>query len=415
MEMKNNNFFRHNVCHTCKSISQDTMKLCAHCKTVSYCSKKHQADDWRNHKTICKVMRQEKEDLVWNITNSKELCSYIQKRLIFWNLNLNRALSKSEFQMLIFPRYCVVCFSRDKLFACHRCLSTFYCSEKHQQQQLELHAKFCEEFRLSLEFDCRLYDRNECYFDMLSLKNNIDAKLLSIDDRWEFVRELVEPEVPLKRFQFLCNAERLFSGITILFALEKSRILINRIATKTDLTIHLVGSTELEVFLNWHLILEIWFVWIQNLKCLNVIFIGPELPANYRFNIDENFLINYEINMKHYKYLYHEIFDIIPKPDLVVAFNSGVHEHETTSNDLWEQSMNLLTQNNIPLMLTAYNLKEINNDLKRIQKLERIKTVYGPCRNPFRNFRPLINWEYSDSEPLYYTNNYLVIVVKEDP
>jgi hypothetical protein len=36
----------------------EQFKLCAACRGVVYCSKAHQAEDWRDHKAACKAARQ---------------------------------------------------------------------------------------------------------------------------------------------------------------------------------------------------------------------------------------------------------------------------------------------------------------------------------------------------------------------
>ena len=41
-------------CKVCES--QESLKRCAKCKTVYYCTREHQTQDWRNHKTDCKKL-----------------------------------------------------------------------------------------------------------------------------------------------------------------------------------------------------------------------------------------------------------------------------------------------------------------------------------------------------------------------
>lgn len=53
-------------CNVCKEMDAAKLSRCSGCKIVYYCCKEHQANDWKNHKKVCKKLKesfQNEEDL----------------------------------------------------------------------------------------------------------------------------------------------------------------------------------------------------------------------------------------------------------------------------------------------------------------------------------------------------------------
>ncbi|XP_048520690.1 uncharacterized protein LOC125503813 [Dendroctonus ponderosae] len=243
----------------------------------------------------------------------------------------------------------------------------------------------------------------------------------TIPESLEFLNYVTNRHLSTTDLNYINSCDEILSGLTVLFALNQSGILKNRQLAKPFLGIHIVGATALEYSLNWALTIEIFFHWILNLQVFSVAFIGPEapdLPIDFQ-NIQRQFCENCRkrtnfitAEAKCYPSLYHEVADHLIQPDIVVAFNSGLHEFYESSYDPWKSSVKCLIQNaGVPLLLTAYTLQEIRKDLQIIQATAQVKVLHEPKENPFRNQRPLQDWASQD-DPIYFINNYLAIAVK---
>lgn len=409
-------FYMANVCHTCKNPYGNATRRCTRCKTVSYCSKEHQHADWKRHRHICKIISEEHKHLNYNITNQKELQEYIQQRGILWQLKLGRKLLRSEYQMLMFPRICALCFKQDTVFDCFTCHSEYYCSEEHQEQHKETHKKFCRDLKLSLDMECYLYHHLEDS-SAFSIKK-VEEEITSMPN--DFIKCVLKSLVPATDLNYLHSCDEVFSGITILYALEQTEVLFKRRLLKVDsLEIHMIGATEFEFSLNWTLIIEIFFHWIKNLKEIHIVFVGPEV-TNSKLNFqslkthfcddcrDRDNLLIKEANV--YRSLYHDVVDTLEKPDVIVAFNSGLHEFHQSDKDSWKNSLrSLVAVPKVPLVLTAYTYNEIKDDLKIIEGAATVRVVYGPKKNPFANQRPFRDWT-PENDPVYFINNFLAVV-----
>lgn len=407
------NFFRNNICFTCKDSRKQPVKHCMQCRLVPYCCREHQVADWKNHKTLCRVISS--ENLQYNAKNFVELQQFIQQRGLLWQVKLKRKLTSVECQMFMYPRVCAVCFSVVNLFPCAQCLSVCYCSNKHQIKHRELHEKFCKDFKLSLDMDCYFYHHSPK--DVLRVKvvdMGLKETLKSLTD----VLDLNQPSEYSSYLNYIHNCDQILSGLTVLYALEMTGMLTSHKLLQKTLVLHIVGANSFELSLNWTLIIEIFVHWIFNLELVDITFIGPELEdipqleTNVKKHLCDNSLLKEEeidINIHLHKCCYHEVANNLPKPDLVVAFNSGLHEFCDSTNDTWQNSVSSLsTHTDVPLMLTAYTFDEITKDVDIVKGTE---IVWGPAKNPFSNLRPLIDWA-SEDDPIYFINNFLAILKK---
>lgn len=411
------NFFRNNICFTCKDITKQPVKHCKQCRMVPYCCQEHQAADWNNHKTLCKIISREKFCMqLYYPKTFKELQVFIYQRGKIWEHKLKRKLVWYECQMGMYPRVCAICFTRDNLFPCTECLTVSYCSQEHQIKHKDNHERYCKTLKFSLDMDCNFY--HNAPEDILQVKNidvGLKESLQSVTDVLE--RLDLNQSSDYAKFNYIHNCDQVLSGLTILYALEVTGLLTCHKLTEKTLVLHIVGANTFELSLNWTLIIEMFAHWIFNLELVDITFIGPEVEElpQLETNVKEHFCDNcllrkVDVNIRFHKSCYGEVVNNLAKPNLVVACNSGFHEYLGLTYDPWKTSISSLIKHvDVPLMLTAYTFAEIKKDMKIVKGAE---IVWGPAKNPFSNERPLIDWA-SEHIPIYYINNFLTILKKK--
>jgi len=72
--------------------------------------------------------------------------------------------------------------------------------------------------------------------------------------------------------------------------------------------------------------------------------------------------------------------DYYGKPDLIVAFNSGIHEMDT---DSWRKSVKVMMDLDVPTFFTSYNKSEALQDFDILQKLQANLLQKTVKPNPF--------------------------------
>lgn len=413
------NIFYATLCHVCKEYNE-YLKRCAKCKMVAYCSKKHQTEDWPQHKGLCKIIACTNASITYNVGCDKR--EWKQHRIALqtaWSAALERELLPHECQMWMFPRVCAVCFSKENLTDCRNCLNVSYCSTHHEELSRNAHLLICKSLKLCMDVDRYLLKKitypnfNKNFGKALDLFPKDIQSLMK-----NYFNEVANESNLDDHVEFILKTEIIAPGATILYALEKTGI---RKSSKNKLVIHLAGASSMEVFLDWQVISEFLFHWLDDVTVLDWIFVGPEmfeLPIKEHQNYSE-FCQSCSANSKTFflnvhNAKYHEVVDIIPKPDLVVAFNSGLHEFEGQDCDSWTESIpSLLKYSDIPLVLTAYTKSEITQDLNRVMHLPGVKLqVVLNELNPFASMRSLRDWTSDDTivPSVFYVNGFISIV-----
>ncbi|XP_050309619.1 uncharacterized protein LOC126745694 [Anthonomus grandis grandis] len=419
-------FFHNSVCHKCKKLCDYPAKHCANCKIVAYCCRAHQIQDWKHHKTFCKLACRGHIQAQNNIKTHADLRLYIERMGFYLNLKLGRKLSKAETQMFMFPKLCAICFRQEavsgcscpscvgrfSIFECERCRSEFYCSRAHQEKHQPFHKLWCDKLKLSLDLSL---NQKISELSCLNVK-----KFELMPKELNSLSSIIDIPVDTNKLEFLNFADQVLSGLTLLATLGQTSLLKNHKIIKPSCKLHVVGAASFESTLNWATIVEIFFHWIHNLESLNINLIGPELDDSpNQFEDLKSFLCEECRDTRNiigpifHKNFYHELVNDLPKPDLVVAFNSGLHEFFNSGSDTWENSLTSLAKYvGVPLVFTAYTEEEIFKDLEVLkQAMDNIKIIHGPCQNQFRNVKPLRDWE-NQKVPIYYINNYVCAVMQ---
>ena len=128
------------LCPVCYKIGEHS--ACSGCLMTSYCSKQCQKSDWKQHKTLCKILtklRGSKPHLFHNDPSAQPRVSQALSSA------LGRELSQLESDTLTHARICLVCHSADQtsLTNCPQCHCVAYCSQQCRQEDESLHQTVC--------------------------------------------------------------------------------------------------------------------------------------------------------------------------------------------------------------------------------------------------------------------------------
>ena len=148
------------VCSVC---SKGGAKRCSGCKLQFYCSKECQQNDWKNHKTVCKL-HQTSLNQIQNVCSicAKEgakRCTkckaqfYCSKECQQKDWKNHKVLCNelNQMSMSLAKDVCSVC-SREGARRCSRCKLKYYCSRECQNKDWKSHKAICEEIQKAVEF-----------------------------------------------------------------------------------------------------------------------------------------------------------------------------------------------------------------------------------------------------------------------
>ncbi|XP_060517205.1 uncharacterized protein LOC132696410 [Cylas formicarius] len=403
-------FFYSSICNFCKQMGD--LKKCSSCKICSYCSRQHQELDWKNHKVLCKIIAQSNQSLQYNVRTFSELSNFQIKQSLFWQTRLGRPLKPDESQMWMFPQVCAVCFTRANLRPCEICFNAFYCSEEHKRKHTPLHNQFCKLLYLAMQVDTYCFSGGTP--NKIRFKGPVGVQSLpkTADD---FVKDLTDINFVNER-QYILDCDEIMCGATILYGLEQSLKLYNMKLLMDSISIHFIGASNFELHLNWLYIFELLLHWLENLKEIRIFLFGPDMKnANFDFMIFQQLVCNFCqtkikcLTMETFTGLYHERIRDCNRPNIVIAFNSGLHEFEGSENDLWQSTLQSIKCWEAPLLLTAYTEDEIVKDLEKLKNYFPMEVLCEPKVNPFANKRPLRNWD-RQNVPIFFVNGYVTIV-----
>lgn len=103
---------------------------------------------------------------------------------------------------------------------------------------------------------------------------------------------------------------------------------------------------------------------------------------------------------------------LLSSATLAIACNSGIHdEHGSLGRPvnlsaMWEPTVRLLSQSDVPCVWTSYNAEESRQDVEKLAAWG-ARVLVEPQLNPFRGLRPFP--EVGEDNEFYYTNNYMVM------
>ncbi|XP_011501254.1 PREDICTED: putative protein MSS51 homolog, mitochondrial [Ceratosolen solmsi marchali] len=416
-EELDNLFFYANTCHICKVRGNETLlKKCSRCKMISYCGKEHQKQHWLRHKDLCYVLssmlNETNKSHIFEGMRNSNTTDWVKAKMnlmLLVIIKLGRKLLPYEEEMFKFPRACVVCHETDQkvIIDCILCPAASFCKEHKNDSS---HSKICKTLTLCYDLDVasaalvRQPPLNTVpyYTEMISLPVCMKS---FIDTYYNKNNSLLISN----RMQIPQISEYLTRPLTLLYAIEKLGFSVNSV-----ITIHIIGANMIE--LDGAEIWEILLHWLPSLTTLNIVLIGPE-QFKKKYNKLEYNICDYcngkgiKFYLETYGELYNEYVNsnYFVKPDIIVGYNVGIHEHEPGDFklDTWFESIKILPEQNCPIMLTSYTEKEAKKDHKRFCDVLEKNVSFICCEaNPFSSLRPHRDYE---TEELYYQNHYIII------
>lgn len=411
-----------------KERAKSGLLRCARCKLAVFCGAQCQKAYWPAHKTSCKALAKREEITPVLVGPAGPWAWRVYAVKLKLEETLGRPLNKLEKCALDYEAHCSVpgCDAtrgRDnacKLTACRDCGWGHACG-LHTADELAnaraIHAAQCQHFQMSnvLHFFRRRHMMDDPKHDDFHF---IPDGRLQVPKflpqswaeywKWRVPAQLVYQLAHVPEF-FPAATHPLSQALTTLLGLQHFGL--HQTAGgegPSSLTVHVVGAGEFE----WppSPVWELLAHHIPSVRRLTVEFVGQainseEMPAIEMECCPECSGVGCKRLYGAMPTTYHAFraSSRYTKPDLVVAFNSGVHEAEV---EQWRPTLEGLIQEGIPCLFTSYNELEATKDQAALEELGGHVTL-ATQPNPFRSEIPRI--EVTDAKlkhPFYYSNNY---------
>ncbi|GLG95730.1 Uncharacterized protein GBIM_02646 [Gryllus bimaculatus] len=331
---------------------------------------------------------------------------------LFTELALGRKLIPFERQMFMFPRVCEVCKIDDQkiLRNCDRCLCVSYCSDIHQTQDIQ-HADKCSLLKLCKKLDTSVNDLTYLSYldEILSLHCSFTSKLENMEEL--FKKCSFPTEKNNVQIQKILCSELVSCPLTLLYFLQHIE---RQYCIKDELIVHIVGASNLEcgVAKVWNIIPH----WLNKVHKLHIVFIGPNVVhqentfSSCYTNGKENKI---KMELEFHKTLYHNYIQSEghTHPQIIVAFNCGLHEYEGSGNDTWKSTLPCFFKlPDLHIIITSYTKSEAVKDRDILMSFSDKADILFDCiDNPFSSNRPHRDWDNMRSD-VFFINRYASVV-----
>ncbi|EFN78389.1 uncharacterized protein LOC105188740 [Harpegnathos saltator] len=404
--IKYNKFFNPNVCHVCKSTSQEDLLTCPSCRMITYCSKLHQAMHLNEHSQICDII------IKTNLTMKNMQCStgLMDSQWVAFKManiqnitqQLHRDLLPYEEQMFLYPKSCLVCHTqKDVTTVCERCFSVNVCS-KHK---LHNYSHDCFFLRICLDTD-KICANGDQYRDIPELLPLME--IIPLFEMGSLVATLLRngKENASWSFTHIIYSDVLSELFTLFYGLKLTN-LINNSSLSKEFVIHIVVDVDIMDLWNlslWELLLHV--PGMSNK--ITVIIVGTTISRN-EFNFidvcEECTKCGRELNYNCLFMFYHEYTRsaVYKKPHVVVVFDV-----EFEKGGRPKKLITALCDQQCPVIITAKS----ESKALRIIDLIRKKLVPGPvkpmfyAKNRFASLRPYRDY---DGCSVYFPHERIII------
>ena len=430
---------------TSQRTSIPSLKSCAACRSAFFCDKVCQRASWNKygHKKDCKLIRSLDRTVscAQKCHRSTPAEQWFEKCKLLLQQGAqltDTPVTKSHLMHYITEQaHCVECNvtrAEAELFPCPACHLDFRCAlhllqadENHTEEQ-------CQLFQMSAR--CAMFSVNHIRkykdtFDYIpdapktkmikkeekNKRNFNHARLPTSGWKEYFVNRMGDQMIGLPPEFLLQTTYHASQALTTALAMEHffiDRPELNKDGIQSTFVIHIVGanvSYEIPPTPVWEEIPHLF----PSIQKFHVIFIGPDVHWNGALIEVDNCPDCVEKRRKRFcgivRSTYEDYFNGLAdkhsfmKPDLVMMFNSGVHEHGEYGP--WRGALDVILDEGFPMCSTSYSLNEANLDMEIWNSVDANVTM-GPTANPYRCLVPRI--DFTSNDDVYYPNYYYTCV-----
>ncbi|GLV45714.1 uncharacterized protein CBL_02734 [Carabus blaptoides fortunei] len=405
----------------CAVCWQEALYYCTKCKAVGYCCMSHMATHSSQHDALCNVLTMKLvQNAGWlygcNISTPDEWRYTRIKTMEYVTTQLKRNLDHYERDLLLFPKHCTSCYEtrHDRLVTCKKCYQVWYCRD-NADHLAKNHSYWCAKLQLFATLVRRQAAGMLYMFDMNFGRPKNDHLELNTNDTIEkAVTTVLYDSADIDECKIAMISQGASGPLTILYGIR-----ISKFTVKKNMIIHLIGAElhyEGSTLQAW----ETFFMhFIPEIVHLKIIMIGPELNATVIHDRprlcdgcrsrNKSLSFEYKDGLLYHEYVNSKFFT---KPDLVCAFNPGLHRCTGfNQDDTWPQTIRAAVSSTCPFIFTAYTAYEAPLDLKRVQEsCAHVHIIQPPIQNPFASLKPDRNFISDHEAPLIYKNYYMSIV-----
>ncbi|CAH2057924.1 unnamed protein product, partial [Iphiclides podalirius] len=335
---------------------------------------------------------------------------------------LKRKLWPWEQEALLYPRMCadVRCreWKQSKLTDCEGCGQVSFCNEHPDHLPLS-HHRWCKSYALYQKLV--LYQQSNGRLEPKLPRMVMVGSFVVPDKINEVLATMYEEKIDMSDIQYAALTQVATAPLTTAYCYQIYRQLVsctNGLCKKPTFTVHFVGAElqfEADSLNKW----EVFLLHIKpEVKDLHVALIGVDLnPSNLPLHLLGK--IKLCDNCRESKRRVHFSFqdkmtyrdfwasDEFTVPDIVCAFNAGVHRSLMYhGSDVWSSTINCVLKQKVPFLITAYTLEELMRDLECAKSYAEVdyKLISEPRLNPFASVRPDRNFITDEETPLIFKN-----------
>ncbi|XP_036327434.1 uncharacterized protein LOC118740044 [Rhagoletis pomonella] len=267
------------LCNFCKNDLTGKTKLpCCRCNLVYYCMVDHMKCDVE-HRQACCALKQVADNSDGHIFRkcgeftAEQFRSYRIVTIRTIESIMNRPLSATEQEVILFPRICCNTSCREydfkKLVDCEHCGQAAYCSDK-PEHLTKTHNQWCQSYQLFKEFELI-----QARFGQIepTMPTKILRDIPSACCNTKQILSKLDCAAVRDPCEFAALSQISTCPLTAWYALK----LCGHLKKAEEMTVHLIGAEiefEVDAIHKW----EIFFLHINpTTKKLNVVFVGPEL------------------------------------------------------------------------------------------------------------------------------------------
>ncbi|XP_051160817.1 uncharacterized protein LOC127281245 [Leptopilina boulardi] len=406
--------FYSQICHVCRKL--EAKIICNRCRIISYCNNKHRDQDQIHHKDICRVilmlMKEMNTANLFDNAKTSDSELWLRAKIDIMKkvkTQLGRKLEEYEKQMFLFPKACAICHDSDSSLLKNCECGVSLCKIHNKDPN---HKKLCKELSIAYKMSTTETEPNLNFMIRINVvKGSIDEYPSSM---LEFINSFSEPTITNYQnheeinYQHLATSNFITDMLTLRYYIKKINPLFTTITT---MVIHIivVNKNELMSENSWKQFLYSF----QQLKNLEIVFIGPEVPncPERIFNTPElNTIEKRRLKIDYCSTTYDKYFrnKKFIKPQIILGCNLNIHESKLFEilENTWKETILTVEKVGVPFILTSGTKERAEMEHKIIcDLLGKSVNFQFFEENPYSSLTPERDFE---TEGVMYANKFVI-------